>query len=206
MALTATHEAEPTLSTDPPDPADLIRRASAGDDDAFRALVRHVLPRLRRWALARLGDPDDADEVVQRTLIRMHRGLDGFHGRSSLSTWLYRILANVSTDLRRSHAARLTRSREASSDGAESGADRDPVRDLHADHLAGLVREYLGSLPERQREVLTLVDHEGMRPVEVAHALDLDPVTVRAHLFKARRTVRERILERYPELEEGYEA
>jgi RNA polymerase sigma-70 factor (ECF subfamily) len=67
---------------------ELVRRAAAGDDDAFRRLVGSVLPRLRRWALARTGNPDQADEVVQRTLIRAHRGLDRFAGDSRLTSWL----------------------------------------------------------------------------------------------------------------------
>lgn len=206
MALTATPETEPTLRIETADPAELVERAAGGDDDAFRLLVRHLLPRLRRWAFARTGDPDDVDEVVQRTLIRMHDNLDRFQGESKLSTWLYRILRNAAVDLERARGARPTVSDRELTDASEPAGGPDPVRKLHAGRMATAVRELFDGLPDRQREVLLLVDHEGMRPVDVAAALDLNPVTVRAHLFKARRKVRERILERYPELKEGYEA
>lgn len=180
-----------------------VRSAAAGDDDAFRELVREVYPTLRRWALARTGNPDDADDVVQRTLIRMHRGLEDFSGEGRLTTWLYRILANAAIDLQRSRDAGGARSRD-SGDGSTSPWP-DPVRTVHAGRMAAAVRDFFNALPPRQREVMELVDHEGLRPVDVADMLGIEPVSVRANLFKARRAVRGAMLARYPELTEGYE-
>lgn len=190
-----------------------VRSAASGDDDAFRRLVREVYPLLRRWALARTGDPDDADEVVQRALLGMHRSLDTFTGESRLTSWLFRIVANAAIDVHRSESARAahrsTRSLDAldalETDGAGETSP-DPIRAIHASRMAGSVRDFFEALPPRQREVLELVDHQGMRPVDVAEALGIQPVSVRANLFKARRTVRQAILSRYPELREGYEA
>ncbi|HUG42527.1 MAG TPA: RNA polymerase sigma factor [Longimicrobiales bacterium] len=184
----------------------LVARAAAGDAAAFDELARRVLPRLRRWALARTADPDEADEVVQETLIRMHRGLRGFSGAARLSSWLYRILANAANARdrrRRRHPTVADRTVLAEPEASVERAD--PVASLHARRMAAVVREYFETLPPGQREILELVDHEGMRPVEVAEALAMNPVTVRAHLFRARRALRSRILERYPELMEGYE-
>lgn len=183
---------------------ELVRRAVAGDDDAFRALVRRVHPQLRRWALAKTGDPDTADEAVQRTLIRMHRGLARFSGDAALTSWLYRILSNVVIDLHRSESGRPTVGEESLERRSEEVEQPDPIRALHASHLTDAVRDFFGALPERQREVMELVDFEGRRAVDVAQMLDVKPVTVRANLFKARRAIREQILERYPELTEGY--
>ena len=186
---------------------ELIAAAAAGDDEAFGRLVRRVYPRLRRWALARTGDVDEADEVVQRTLVRMHGSLGGFEGQSKLSSWLYRILSNAAIDLARSKGARPTvREEEAEPGGGPDPSSADPVRRIHAARLAAAVRDYLTSLPPRQREVLELVDHEGLRAVDVAEMLGIEPVSVRANLFKARKAVRREILKRYPELMEGYEA
>lgn len=183
----------------------LVRRAAGGDDEAFRRLVAGVYPQLRRWALARTADPDDADEVVQRTLIRMHRSLAGFDGRSRLSTWLYRVLRNAAADLDRSRRARPTVPESSVPESPERAEEPDPVRVLESERLAREVRMSFGSLPPRQREVLELVDQEGLRPADVAEMLDMKPVTVRANLFKARRAVREAVLARHPELLEGYE-
>jgi RNA polymerase sigma-70 factor (ECF subfamily) len=181
----------------------LVRLATEGDDEAFRRLVALVHADLRRWALARMADPDDADEVVQRTLIRMHRALRSFDGRARLSTWLYRILRNVATDLERGRRSHRTVA-DAPPDDPEAAERPDPVRSLEARRLSREVLACFAALPPRQREVLELVDHEGRRPVEVAEMLGMKPVTVRANLFKARRAVREAILARHPELEEGY--
>lgn len=182
-----------------------MSRAAAGDEAAFTDLVRGVLPRLRRWALARTGDPDDADEVVQDTLVRIHRGLGGFSGASRFSSWAYRILANVANQRYRAGGRRQVVAMEDLTAEPDSAIERpDPVGRLHARRLAAVVLEYFETLPPGQREVLELVDHEGMRPMDVADMLDMNPVTVRAHLFKARRAIRSRILERYPELMEGY--
>ena len=182
----------------------LIRRAADGDDDAFRILVRRVHPRLRRWALAKTGDPDHADEAVQGTLIRMHRGLAGFTGSSALGSWLYRILSNVVIDMHRSESARPTVREEAVEAMPERSEQTDPIQSIHAGRMAEAVRDFFEVLPPRQREVLELVDHQGLKAVEVADMLDLAPGSVRATLFKARRTLRSEILKRYPELTEGY--
>lgn len=206
-ALAIIPEPQDRVSPATSDDEGLAARAAAGDEEAFAALAGRVLPRLRRWALARTADPDEADEVVQETLIRMHRSLDGFAGASRLSTWLYRVLANVANERRRWRDRRPALPLEAVPPGAEGATDagEDPVTTVHARRMAAVVREYFETLPPGQRQVLELVDHEGLRPVEVAEALEMNPVTVRAHLFRARKALRERILARYPELMEGYE-
>lgn len=221
-----------------------VRSAASGDDEAFRQLVREVHPTLRRWALGRTGDSDDADEVVQRALIRMHRSLHTFTGDSRLTSWLYRIVANAAIDVRRSSGAprsdtapgagvgTATATAATTRGGAAAGArgsvtgrggggagprtvrldpdhaaepGPDPARRIDAGRMAASVRDFFEELPPRQREVLELVDHQGMRAVDVAEALGIRPVSVRANLLKARRKVRRAILSRYPELTEGYE-
>ncbi len=188
------------------DTMERVRSAAAGDADAFRGLVREVYPLLRRWALARTGNPDDADEVVQRSLIRWHQSLGDFSGEARLTTWLYRIVANTAIDLQRSQAAGSGERRQSGESGDEKSAvSPDPVREIHAARMAAAVRDFFETLPPRQREVLELVDNEGLRPVDVAEMLGIEPVSMRANLFKARRAVRSAMLSRYPELTEGYE-
>lgn len=181
-----------------------VRRALAGDEDAFRALVRQVHPQLRRWALAKTGDPDATDEAVQRTLIRMHRSLGRFTGDAALTTWLYRILTNVVIDMHRTEKSRPTVSEEVLNGMQETAERPDPIDTLHTRRMAAAVRDFFELLPPRQREVMELVDFEGFAAADVATMLGIEPVSVRAHLFKARRAIRERIMERHPELMEGY--
>jgi RNA polymerase sigma-70 factor (ECF subfamily) len=70
--------------------------------------------------------------------------------------------------------------------------------------LIGVVRTFFRELPPRQREVFDLGDLQGLPSVEIAERLGIEPVSVRAHLFKARRALRKRILEHHPELAEEW--
>ncbi|HKJ91851.1 MAG TPA: RNA polymerase sigma factor [Longimicrobiales bacterium] len=182
----------------------LIARAADGDEDAFRVLVGRVHGHVRRWAAGLVATPQDAEEVTQDVLVRLYRNLAGFRGESRLTTWLYRVTRNAAADHRR--AARRhgsEQSLEAVAGGvAETGEE--PLRRIHAEGLSSLVAAAYRTLPDRQREVLDLVDFQGFAPTEVADMLALKPVSVRASLFKARRTIRESILEQHPELTEGY--
>ncbi len=184
---------------------ELVRRAQGGDDGAFDALVRRVYARMQRWALARTGDPDDADEVVQTALLRMHRSLGTYDGRSKFTTWLYRVVGSAAGDVhrqRRRHrrladrVVRLARPRDRADPRAQERVERGET--------VAVVRTFFEELPDRQREVFDLCDLQGYAPAEVAEMLGLEPVTARTHLHRARRTIRERIMESHPELREGY--
>ena len=84
--------------------------------------------------------------------------------------------------------------------GAAEDQTTAAVSRIHVGRMVELVRTYLEELPTRQREVLDLVDMQGFAPAEVAEMLDLNAATVRTNLFKARRAVRKKVLERHPEL------
>ncbi len=181
----------------------LIARAADGDEDAFRVLVVRVHDRVRRWASGLAATPQDAEEITQDVLVRMYRNLAGFRGESQLTTWLYRVTRNAAADHRR-RSRRHRSARPLEDAGQLADRDDEPLRRLHAEGLSAQVATVFRALPERQKEVLDLVDFQGFTPAEVADMLELKPVSVRASLFKARRAVRRSILERHPELKEGY--
>lgn len=191
---------------------ELVRRARAGDEEAFHQLVRSVFRRIYRWALARTGDADEADDVTQTVLVRLYRHLDSFSGEGSFDTWLYRITANAaatsaSTRARRQRRLQLLTDHEDQGTtqvqlGRTSSRDQTAVllARIHGSRVVDVVLAFFQELPARQREVFDLVDLQDYSPAEVAEMLDLNPSTVRANLFKARRAVRRKILERRPEL------
>lgn len=192
--------------------ADLAERVRGGEANAFARLVRRVEPLLRRWALVRTGDPARTDELVQNVLLRAHEHLSDFRGEARLESWLYRITMNEAVSLeRRRDRSTVSLDRlgegavaggEAATGSAEDGADG--IDALYAHDVAGLVGSFFRELPDRQRQVFDLVDLQGHAPAEVAVMLELSPSTVRVTLLRARRTLRARILELHPELEEGY--
>ena len=183
----------------------LIRGAKAGDEAAFEGLVRCHYEQIYRWALARTGDRDEADDVTQETLVRLHRHIGGFDGRSAFSTWLYQVTRSAAADL---HRKRTRRERLASKVKHESPAvasnPREDEETTDEKRASALVKTFLEKLSERQREVFDLVDLQGFSTVEVSAMLKMEPVTVRSHLFRARKAIRRKILESHPELVEGY--
>lgn len=186
--------------------ARLIADARAGDDRAFETLVRRCYDRIYRWALVRTGAPDDADDVAQETLMRMYRYLATYDGRARFTTWLYRLVANAAADLHRDRARRARGRRDYQRHGPVAIAGPvDPDRPA-IDEARALARleAFLGVLSDRQRQAFDLVDLQGYSPAEAAEMLELEPGTVRTHLFRARRTIRRRMLEEHPELVEGY--
>jgi len=183
----------------------LVRRAQAGDVEGFEELVRQCHQQIYRWALVQTGDADDAEDVTQEVLVRLHMGIRQFHARSRFTTWLFQVTRNAAAEFhrrRRSRQRTLERHRECQTVDAEFASEG--VDGGQVGTLTGLVRSLLKELPSRQREVFDLVDLQDHTPVEVSKMLKMNPVTVRAHLFRARRAMRERMLEAHPSLVEEY--
>lgn len=177
----------------------LIRQARAGEAGAFDGLARHCLPLIRRWALVGTGDPDDADEVTQTVLIRLHRALGGFRGDARFTTWLYRLTHNAVTDALRRRTRRERRTAPLEEfDGATSPTEGADAR-MEAAEAAAIVGSFFAELPARQREVFDLVDLQGYTIAEAAEMLGIEAVTARVHLLRARRTLRTRVLDAHPE-------
>jgi len=187
----------------PPDEVfeQLVRQAQSGNEEAFRRLVERCHTQVYRWALVRTGDADDADDVAQDVLVRLSTHLDRYDGRSRFTTWLYRVTANAAGGFFRRGAARRRMVERLAQRGADPDAGpADPLGQVHTADLSGLVKAFVDELPVRQREVLDLADLQGYAPSAIAEMLKIDPATVRAHLFRARRTLRARMLAEHPAL------
>lgn len=185
-------------------PRDLVARARRGDDAALERLVEAAYPRVRRWALVHAGEEAEADDLTQDVLIRMIRNLDSFQGDARFETWLYSVTRNAAVDRHR-----RGRRRERAADQA-SGEDllrpwgpEEPDRAVERSEMGRLLRAFFEELPVRQRAVFDLVELQGLSAPEAAELLGIAAVSVRAHLFKARRRMRARMLEAHPELAEG---
>ena len=184
-------------------PAGLVERARGGDETALRALVEHVYPAVHRWALVHTGDPMEADDLTQDVLVQMIRKIESFHGDARFSTWLYSVTRNAATDRfrKRARRTRIVEDPKAHLELLPRGP-ADPAKEAERRELGDILGVYFNELPERQREILDLVELQGIPSVEVAQMLGIEAVSVRAHLFKARRRLRERILKTRPELVE----
>lgn len=155
--------------------------------------------------MVKTGDRDDAEDVTQRVLIQLHRKLGTFRGRSSFTSWLYRITSNAAGELyrRRSARERAVAKWHEHRDPEERG-EPEVLGRLARDEAMGVARTFFCELPEKQREVFDLVELQGYGPAEVADMLVMNASTVRVHLLRARRTLRARIVERHPALAEDF--
>jgi RNA polymerase sigma-70 factor (ECF subfamily) len=185
-----------------------------GDEAAFANLVSLYHAPLRRVALSYVRTVAVADEVVQETWLGVIRGIDRFEGRSSLKTWIFRILTNIA----KTRAARENRTVPLSAlTPVDDGAAVDPTRFLDEQHerwpghwaspparwdelpeeqLAG--RETLDALklavealPLKQRQVIVLRDIEGWKAEEVCELLSLSQANQRVLLHRARSKIRQ---------------
>lgn len=159
-------------------------------------LVEEHTPGMRRFALRFVRTASLADDVVQEAWLGVLRGIDRFEGRSSLKTWIYRIVANVA----QTRAVREARSTpfadEPSVDPERFLADGhwaapiEPWHDVLAAELRGVVDDAIAALPDQQRLVIQLRDVEGWSSEEVRHVLELSEANQRVLLHRARTKVR----------------
>jgi RNA polymerase sigma-70 factor (ECF subfamily) len=195
---------------------ELVEAIRRGDEGAFAAMVDAYSPGLLRMARMFVRDRAVAEEIVQETWLAVLRGIDRFEGRSSLRTWIYRILMNTA----KTRGQREARSLPFSAVVRADEPVVDPDRFLGPDHrwaggwslgpsewptpeeelLSGETREVIldaiERLPEAQRAVITMRDLEGMESGEVAEALGISDGNQRVLLHRARSKVRA-ALERY---------
>ena len=200
---TSSEGVTPATATQPAvDEHELIQRLRSGDEDAFALVVERHHAAMVRVALGHVRTRAVAEEVAQEAWLGLLRGLDRFEGRSSLRTWLFRIVVNraISTGIReRVHLPVDDSQLEAdngrfSQDGwwvsppvhwAEEAVDR-----LAAPELAQRVRHAIDMLPPQQRQVVTLRDVEGLSSMEVCEVLGITEGNQRVLLHRGRGRVR----------------
>jgi RNA polymerase sigma-70 factor (ECF subfamily) len=202
----------------------MLARLRAGDEMAFRELVKCHDRAMRRIALSYVRTPSVADEVVQETWLAVIQGLGRFEGRSSLKTWMFRILVNRAQS-RGVREQRTTPFSSLSALDAEDGPTVDPDRFLPAGHAAAgywsitpsrffelpedrmlaeetsaLVAAAIEKLPDRQQLVIKLRDVEGWEADEVCQCLGLSAANQRVLLHRARAAVRAGLEEYFTEM------
>ncbi len=163
----------------------VVRAATAGDRDAFAAIVRHYDGRLRVLAYQILSDASATDDVMQDVYIKVFRGLGSFGGRAALGTWLYRVTYTTCID-------HLRKRKDQLFDDGEYPPDLHDRRDDPGEcvPLRDAVGRALDQLPADQRAAVLLVDAAGLTFREGARALDMPLTTFAGRVTAARSTLR----------------
>ena len=151
------------------DEVDLLRRFAAGDRHAATELAQVFLPMCLRYARRMLGDPVEAEDVAQEAMIRLWRVAPEWRsGEAKVSTWLYRVTANLCVDRMRRKPAQTFDEISEPEDPSQTVLDR-----LQDQTRMDALQIALLSLPDRQRQAVVLRHIEGLSNPEIASIMDI---------------------------------
>lgn len=172
------------------DEQQLISEAKSGSREAFRCLVERYMKQAYTIAYGFVNDHHGAEEIAQDAFVRVYESLSSFRGDAAFSTWLYRIVTNLSlnrvTQMKRRREERLeTRHEDMIS---ETALDISQNLDLEA-HIERALHE----LPTLQRAVVMLRHMNGLSTREVSHILHCSEGTVKTHLFRGLEKMRQKL-------------
>lgn len=166
---------------------------NVNDDEAFE---RYVLPELEvmlRVALSITRNPADAEDLVQDALLRAYRGIGRFDGRHPRA-WLLTILRNAQVNRVRRRRPSLLRDPDAGTQLLESGASSESAEEVVVGQaFDATVEDAFAHLPHKFRQVVELVDLDGLSYLEAAGVLDVPVGTVMSRLHRARQRIRARL-------------
>ena len=180
-----------------------IRRAIQGDRGALGDLLRDLQPRLYNVTLRMVGNPDDASELTQETMLRIIQHIGSFDGQSAFSTWAIRIAMNLSISHLRKRKVRLAASLDAVPHGSsqlgqatalhqalEDQREPQPDERVQQQEMIDQLTTALGQVDTSLRAILILRDLQEMDYSQIAQVLALPLGTVKSRLFRARLALR----------------
>ena len=179
---------------------DCIRRAAAGDETAFAAIVTSYQKTEYHLALSTLHDREEALDASQEIFLKVFRFLPDFHFQSSFSTWLYRIARNTVTDILRSRGRRPCGSvdelAEQGWEPPDAAEGADPFAGLLKSERRRLLTESMENLSEPHREILRLYAFAGESYESIAALLGIEIGTVKSRISRAKKELRNLLAER----------
>ncbi len=180
----------------------LVQRAREGDRQALEALLMRHKDRIYRFGMRMCGHPEDAEDILQETMIAAARAIGQFEGKSAFSSWLYAIARSFCHRQRRK--ARPSTSFEEITDQGGSAehdvaAPDDPSAHAAAREELRIVQDALDALDPTYREVLLLRDVEGLPAADAARVLGIGVPALKSRLHRARKALRREVAERTAE-------
>jgi RNA polymerase sigma-70 factor (ECF subfamily) len=179
------------------DMIDYIRKARQGDARAFREIVDTYQDFAYRVSFRFVRNAHDAEDIVQEAFVRLWKNLDRYREDVKLSTWLYRILVNLSLDqLKSAHHRSAQRTHDLDQVDDFAG-DHSADRPLDQQELQEAIARATGLLTPKQKSVFILRDLEGLSAEEVCSVLSMTADHVKSNLYHARKAVYEKIKAMY---------
>lgn len=176
---------------------EIIRRFQQGEESAFEELVERFEKRLYNLAWQWTNNKEDALDICQTAFIKMHRVLGKWKPKSSLYTWLYRVVINMAMDLGRKKSRRPQVSLSVAENGTEwelpDAKAENPVSVLENKELSENIQQAIATLPKRQQKAFVLRHLHGLAIKEIANVMRCSEGAVKAHIFQAARKLRGRL-------------
>lgn len=159
--------------------------------EAFKTRVLPVKDKLYRFAVRLLRDDEEAKDVVQEAMIRVWNRKDQMDSLQNMEAWCMTVVRNLSLD-------RL-KSKRYKTDGFAEGFEisengRTPYAETEINNTMNVIHNFIAALPEKQKQIIQLRDIEGYSYKEIGKILGLDANNVKVNLFRARKAVRENLL------------
>ncbi|MEA2561855.1 MAG: polymerase sigma-70 factor, subfamily [Acidobacteriota bacterium] len=174
-------------------------RDGTGREESFRILFDRFYWPLFRFFEHRKFSPEECQDLIQETFIRVYRGIEAFRGESRWEHWLFRIAANTAIKALRHRAAAKRAGQEvpleeedegelqAMAAGGSARSTAEPLRQLLGKEMKDLLSEAIEGLPPQMRRCVRLRVLQDLDYHEIAEILQLSPSTVKVQLFKARK-------------------
>lgn len=167
----------------------LVVRAREGDIDAFESLADRYETKLLRFCLRTLGDRQDAEDVVQDTLVQAWKSLNALAEPAAFGTWIYRLASNKCTDQLRKRMARPADVQDPDDMSVHPDARASVEKSVEARTALEHFSEVLATLSSEQRVTWVLHQMEGLSYAEVARTLGISEGSVRGRIHRARTAI-----------------
>jgi RNA polymerase sigma-70 factor (ECF subfamily) len=169
----------------------------------FTQVYQEFYPKILRYLERLTGEREDARDLVQEVFLKVDQGLSKFEGRSSLSTWIYRIATNVSNDRFRSASFQKGKKQTSTDEFIEDNKEdknawtgereTSAEQQLERKEMSSCINKYIYDLNEDYQKVLVLSDYEGLKNKEIASVLGITLDTVKIRIHRGRVQLKKRM-------------
>lgn len=184
------------------DEKDLLQRLKDGDSNALEIVFDMYADKIYRLAIGILHDEQEADGVVQDTFLKLIQSIESFEGRSSISTWLYRVAYNESLQRIRRSKRNISLDVTLDNDFMPSNFapwDEVPDRAFNSREALEQMQHAIDDLPQILKVVFTLRDVEGLSTAQTASIVNISESAVKVRLHRARLLLREKLANYFKE-------
>ncbi len=153
--------------------------------DAFDDLYKHYKHKIFNYFYRMTGNRENAEDLTQETFLKAYQGIDRFEGRSSISTWLFRIAVNT-------YLNAVAKTKQAPEECTVETI-KDPsslTKEMELRELQWCMQKFLSDLPDSYRTPIILYELQGLRIKEIAEIMNISPETVKIRLIRGRKKLR----------------